>query len=814
MKLNVEQSKLVKNKSMGHNLIRGIAGSGKTTVGICRISYLLEKHANLNDKVLFLTYNKSLSKYIQHLYNKVEKENNNTLSFFDEEKKEKNKNVKVTTVDSIIYSYFMNYCRSINKSLYVEWNVKVSIFSEAIERVKERYSEITIIQSNNLKFLRDEISWIKACNYMTLEEYQNADRIGRAINNNEGPSKLYKNSKNREAIFCLMVEVDKLLEKENKVDGFTQAILALNYIKKKGAYAKYKHIIIDEAQDLTKVQLEFINFLREQREDSSILFLTDVAQSIYPQAWLVKGRSFTSIGYDMTGKGSKLSKNYRTTTEIAEAAYSLLSKDPLIVEDENFVKPSLMERSGEYPVYRHFKNSMEEHEYLVKLIKGLNKTYSLKDMAIVSRINKNLELLKDKLINSGISATLINGREGIDFDEENVKLTTMHSVKGLEFKIVIIIDINSDQMPFPQKSLALEEIQSEESRDRKLLYVGMTRATEKLFLCSYGEASKFLNDINHRLLLMQCGSKMGSYYNIPYEEYKFKDKLQDVKSEEESVRQWIINELMTSYGYPKELIEIEYNVRNFSKEGKVDIAVINGRTNEPYILVEVKKKGINIEEAVNQLKSYMNVSKSNFGIASNGEEIVFLDNNFICIRDIPICATGILKSSIERYKYVDKINNVEREFERDINYTNEIISEEKIIPYSQLKTVKVYADIAAGIPIEINDEIKGSFNLPMDWIRNKENVFLLHVKGNSMINAGINNGDLVLIESAQTADNMEIVAAYYNGATTLKRIVRMGDTVLLMSENPEYEPINITEGELRVMGKLIGVLSQVEKIIV
>ena len=97
-------------------------------------------------------------------------------------------------------------------------------------------------------------------------------------------------------------------------------------IKQDEENASYAPIIRKEM-----AQLDFINILRSDKEDSSILFLADVAQSIYPQAWLVKERSFKTIGYDMTGKGSRLSKNYRTTTEIAEAAYSLLSKDINIV---------------------------------------------------------------------------------------------------------------------------------------------------------------------------------------------------------------------------------------------------------------------------------------------------------------------------------------------------------------------------------------------------------------------------------------------------------------------------------------------------
>lgn len=84
------------------------------------------------------------------------------------------------------------------------------------------------------------------------------------------------------------------------------------------------------------------------------MFICDTAQSIYSHSWLIKGRSFKSIGFDMTGKSNSLSKNYRTTTQIAEAAYSLIENDKNIVENENFVQPLLIDRQGEYPVCRYF----------------------------------------------------------------------------------------------------------------------------------------------------------------------------------------------------------------------------------------------------------------------------------------------------------------------------------------------------------------------------------------------------------------------------------------------------------------------------
>jgi len=71
------------------------------------------------------------------------------------------------------------------------------------------------------------------------------------------------------------------------------AIMALEQAWK-GVEKYYNHIIVDETQDLTRVQLEFIKLLYQPRANSSITFIVDTAQSIYPHSWLVKGRNFTS----------------------------------------------------------------------------------------------------------------------------------------------------------------------------------------------------------------------------------------------------------------------------------------------------------------------------------------------------------------------------------------------------------------------------------------------------------------------------------------------------------------------------------------
>ena len=101
------------------------------------------------------------------------------------------------------------------------------------------------------------------------------------------------------------------------------------------------------------------------KDYSSILFVADTAQSIYDASWLIKGRSFTSIGLDLTGTSTSLAKNYRTATQIAEVAYSLNQGDGEIMGDDNFVKPSFIDKQGTYPVFRFITLEDESEPMMV-----------------------------------------------------------------------------------------------------------------------------------------------------------------------------------------------------------------------------------------------------------------------------------------------------------------------------------------------------------------------------------------------------------------------------------------------------------------
>jgi repressor LexA len=123
----------------------------------------------------------------------------------------------------------------------------------------------------------------------------------------------------------------------------------------------------------------------------------------------------------------------------------------------------------------------------------------------------------------------------------------------------------------------------------------------------------------------------------------------------------------------------------------------------------------------------------------------------------------------------------------------------------RLRDVPLLGRIAAGTPILAAEDVEEVLPLPVDLVGN-DPVFLLEVKGDSMIGAGIFPGDLVAIRSQKDARDGEIVAALIDGEeATVKRLRRIDGKVILESENPNYEPMVFTDG-VELIGKVVSVL--------
>lgn len=131
-----------------------------------------------------------------------------------------------------------------------------------------------------------------------------------------------------------------------------------------------------------------------------------------------------------------------------------------------------------------------------------------------------------------------------------------------------------------------------------------------------------------------------------------------------------------------------------------------------------------------------------------------------------------------------------------------------VIPFRESHKAPIVGSIPAGYPAFALEDIEGYASIPYE---DEENYFFLRVKGDSMINAGIHTGDLVLIRKQKCADDGQIVAARVNGdEATLKRYKRQGDTIILLPENPNYDPKIVSVQDFEIGdAQIIGVALEV-----
>jgi len=125
------------------------------------------------------------------------------------------------------------------------------------------------------------------------------------------------------------------------------------------------------------------------------------------------------------------------------------------------------------------------------------------------------------------------------------------------------------------------------------------------------------------------------------------------------------------------------------------------------------------------------------------------------------------------------------------------------------REVPVYGRIAAGEPLFAEQNLEGTLPVGVEWLAGKgEEVFALKVRGDSMINAHIVEGDLVLVRRQQSAEPGDIVVALLDNEATVKRFARQGAAIVLKPEHPTMAPILVRQGQkdFKILGKVVGLV--------
>lgn len=137
----------------------------------------------------------------------------------------------------------------------------------------------------------------------------------------------------------------------------------------------------------------------------------------------------------------------------------------------------------------------------------------------------------------------------------------------------------------------------------------------------------------------------------------------------------------------------------------------------------------------------------------------------------------------------------------------EILDIDTIISKKEILSIPILGRITAGLPVLAVENIEDSFPIPLDFIGSQGDFFILTVEGDSMVEAGIHNGDYVIIRQQSTAHNGDIVAAMIGEEATIKTFYKESDHVRLQPENPAYEPIRTKF--VRILGKVVGLYRKI-----
>ncbi|MBS5985957.1 transcriptional repressor LexA [Clostridium sp.] len=124
----------------------------------------------------------------------------------------------------------------------------------------------------------------------------------------------------------------------------------------------------------------------------------------------------------------------------------------------------------------------------------------------------------------------------------------------------------------------------------------------------------------------------------------------------------------------------------------------------------------------------------------------------------------------------------------------------------EMLNIPIVGKVTAGLPILATENIEDTFSLPLDFIKHDRELYMLKVTGDSMINAGIREGDLAIIEQTNAALNGEIVVALIENEATIKRFFKEKDSIRLQPENDSMAPIIVED--CSILGKLVGLFRQ------
>lgn len=473
---NDEQKKAIICENKRILTIAG-AGSGKTTVLVKRIEFLV-KYKNVNpNEILAITFTRKAKTEMEKRLKELDIENVHVATFnsFSEQilrkygKEFYGRNVRVMSyADKILALNIALY----NLNLEIGDVIKL-YFSSSQQKNKETG------QLQNI-FLNDCFGLIDYFKITGKELYDFSKNVF-GENDKETSKKLYQTIK-------YLIEHQKTQGLRSFTD---QLIDVIELFKKKPSFIPYyEHVLVDEYQDVNSLQVEILNLLNFD----NLFTVGDPRQSIF--GWRGSDMRFIFNFEKDFGESQiiHLTRNYRSSKKIVELINLSIKEMEL---------PDLKYHNNEETNIKlfSFKNEEAERSFVLQVLENLlNKDQRT---FILSRTNRQIteisEILKQKKMDFVLKTDEFNGNKNSEVEEKKLVLATIHAIKGLEADNVFLIGANTDYFPCRTSDHPILEIiktnsYDKEDEEKRLFYVGLSRAKKNLFISYSGSKTDFITN--------------------------------------------------------------------------------------------------------------------------------------------------------------------------------------------------------------------------------------------------------------------------------------------------------------------------------
>ena len=350
---------------------------------------------------------------------------------------------------------------------------------EIWEKVLE--SEVSSFESD---FLEREVQQIILHHDITDEHaYMRQTRIGMGMP---------VSRRQRIEIWDLYKKYRDYKRQNNLVDRLELFNKVASHINQNPGLRPYRHVILDEVQDCSNVEIRFFRSLVDEGVNDMFL-VGDPYQSIYQRRVV-----FSQAGVNIRGRRSrKLKVNYRTTEEIKRFAVAALQgiKYNDFDESEEELKGYVSIFHGQIPEYRIFDSENDELDFILEQVNELvdrGAITGFSDVVVAARTRNAYRRYIGMLHRRNIPYYDLREESG---SPDGLHLCTFHSLKGLEYKVVFLADINERTCPnIPKRYQGWNEDEKEIylNSERSLLYTAMTRAIKGLWITGVGKKTQWI----------------------------------------------------------------------------------------------------------------------------------------------------------------------------------------------------------------------------------------------------------------------------------------------------------------------------------